>query len=459
MIPPLQLADIQGNVLQGYGFGYSAFANVRIEAPGSGRALLADLLPRVTNARRWNGEKPLVALNLAVSREGLERLDAPPLDSFPDEFRQGMAARAGRLEDTGASDPENWQPELKPGQIQLLVIVHARREKARRELLESLQDRVDSVRGLELDEPELGSVGGDDVPYTREHFGFADGFGQPAVAGQTGPEFLGQGIALSRRRFLRGSVPAGWRLIAPGEFILGYRDEDDVIPPAPRRPFAENGTFMVYRKLQQDVAAFRMLLDELADEHFSGNRELAAAKLAGRWRDGAPLMTSPGRPDAALGSDKWRTNDFRFAHDANGYTCPIGAHVRRANPRDSLPGGSERSRRHRIIRRGMPYGDPLPEGADGGDRGLLFVCFNASIARQFEVVNGWLAHGQAFGLEGGDLLTHGGEDPRMTIDGDPPVRFRSRLVHRPLVTTRGGEYLFLPSVRGLAALARGDTGA
>jgi hypothetical protein len=138
--------------------------------------------------------------------------------------------------------------------------------------------------------------------------------------------------------------------------------------------------------------------------------------------------------------------------------CPVGSHIRRANPREGLAGGAARTRRHRIVRRGMPYGPPLAGDEDDGvPRGLVFTCFNASIARQFEVVQDWCVDGNVFGLGPGDRDLLAGADrgrTGFTIAGAPPVRVPGP--GRPLVTVRGGEYLFLPSLTGLRAIAAGS---
>jgi Dyp-type peroxidase family len=274
--------------------------------------------------------------------------------------------------------------------------------------------------------------------WERENFGFRDGFSQPAIRGAPGRADRGQGVAIHR-------LDGGWRPLEPGEFVLGYHDEDGVLPDAPPPPFARNGTFMVYRKLEQNVPAFNDLVERVARQHFDGNRRLVAAKIAGRWQDGTPLMLHP-YVDEGSGAREV-LNDFRYSDDPKGRVCPLGAHVRRANPRDGLPGGAARTRRHRILRRGIPY-------AGRRRRGLIFVCFNASIARQFEVVNGWLNDGDVFGLgREPDVLAgarRGNRRVLMTIQGDPPVIFESR---RPLVYMRGGEYLFLPAISALATLA------
>ena len=452
MTVELELADLQGNILQGYGLEYCAYVNVQIDDARAGRSLVHGLRAEVTNARPWRNGKPPSTLNVAFSHEGLRRLAVPHevLDTFPDEFVAGMADRAKKLGDKGESAPAKWQDGLKAGEIHLLAIIHAKSDTARDKKLKLLRELVAAAPGTTAGGPELGHVGDSAA---REHFGFADGFGQPAIDGQTGPDYPGQGVPVGGPKGWRFWIPREWHPLAPGEFVLGYPDEDGVVADAPAPPYGRNSTFMVFRKLAQNVVAFRALLEELAAEHFSGNQEFAAAKIGGRWRDGTPLTLSPGGRDKKLAGAKWRTNDFRYYTDRDGFKCPIGAHIRRANPRDSLPGGGDRVRRHRIIRRGMPYGDPLPKGeVDEAERGLLFVCLNASIARQFEVVNGWLTKGDAFGLQHGDLLTDRTGKPAMTIHADPPVWFRPDGHHDPLVTTRGGEYLFVPSLEGLRRL-------
>jgi Dyp-type peroxidase family len=424
----LELGDIQGNVLRGYRFPHAAFVALTIRRERAGRRLLAALHPLVTDARTWHGDGPDTTLNLAISHQGLRRLGVAGsvLESFPAEFAQGMAVRAGHLGDLGASAPERWERGLRPGQIDILVMLQAGTEsllrKSRGHLLGQLGHGV-AVAGC-----EEGRALWSDAGWPREHFGYRDGISQPAIRG------------ISRSDI----TPP----LEPGEFVLGYRDEDGGLPEAPIPPFGRNGTFMVYRKLAQDVEAFRRLLRTAADEHFDGDTELVAAKLAGRWRDGAPAALRPWSSDGA-----GPLNDFLYGGDPRGRACPLGAHVRRANPRDGLPGGPSRTRRHRILRRGMTYGPASPPYRRW-DRGLLFVCFNASLARQFEVVNRWLGDGDVFGLGREPDVIAGTRDRgttvRMTVPGDPPVLLE---VPDPMVRTRGGEYLFLPGLTAIKALS------
>jgi Dyp-type peroxidase family len=434
--PAVAIREIQGNVLHGYGrsLPVATYAAITIGVPDAGRRLLARLLDAVTYASEWHDERPPWALNIAVSHRGLRALGLPQevLDPFPPEFAEGMASRAADLGDAGRGAPEMWEPELR--EIELLVVLHGRDPVVLADRERWLRARV-GRQPMHLQPAAM-------LRDRREHFGFADGFGQPAIAEAPSDNDRGQGLPGSRLR------PAQ-RGLAIGEFIHGYRDEDGQAEPLLPPPFARNGTFMVLRKLAQDVNAFDDLLTELADQHYNGDRELVAAKLAGRWRDGTPLMVRPATDRAAETPPAEERNDFDYGSDPKGYVCPIGAHIRRANPRDSLPGGFKRTRRHRLIRRGMPY------GAEGEERGLMFVCFNSSIARQFEVVNRWLNDGAPFALgRDADLLTALGENAdtlRMSIQGVPPVLVEGR----PLVWTRGGEYLLLPSRSALRALAEG----
>ena len=314
---PLHYADIQGNVLQGYRLPFAAYVNLLIPGADEGAGLLRDLTAAVTDARPWGGVKPDHTLNLALSYKGLELLDVPPeaLATFPKEFADGMAARADRLFDLGASAPDGWEDDLKD--IRLLAVIHAGSEEHRRERLDWLGGLAER-HGVT---PVLLQLAGDEERQ-REHFGFEDGFGQPGVDGQTGPDYPGQGVATVGRSWARLRTRRGWRLIAPGEFILGCIDEDTVPSYAPA--YGENGTFMVFRKLQQDVMAFRALVEELAGAHFDGNVELTVASIAGRWRDGTPLMLSPEAANPVLAGDKWRMNDFRYADDRLGRRCRWG---------------------------------------------------------------------------------------------------------------------------------------
>lgn len=461
---PLELDDIQGNVLRGYNMPCAAYRFYRIADAAEGRGFLEELLAEVTReGGQWlGGCKPDSTLNIAFTFDGLQAIGMDPkvLETFPADFREGMAARRAQraLRDTGPSAPWvlgedseqewTWERHFRPGRVHMLAMVHAKDDAIRARALSGLEERRarrgDAVESLHDD---LAAALGDG---RREHFGFTDGFSQPAIDGAPGRALLGEGVPLPGGR---------WRPLKAGEFVLGYEDEDGRIPPSPGTPFGTNGTFMVYRKLYQDVSRFRRFTETAAATPGGlGDRDSVAAKIVGRWPDGTPLVRSPHAANRAIGDDPQRANAFSYSEDGQGRRCPIGAHVRRANPRDALEGGGKRMRRHRLIRRGMPYGYPLEEGGDDhGERGLIFICFNASIARQFEVVQSWLVDGDVFGLgdESDFLLGRNEEDEtgrwKMTIQGDPPACLSPQ---EPFVITRGGEYLFLPGMRALHALAQ-----
>jgi Dyp-type peroxidase family len=443
----IDLADLQGGVVRGYGqhFDVARHLFARVRDPDAARAFLAAVAHPVTTAQEWEGERPATTLNVALSFRALQALRLAPhiLDGFPAEFRAGMAARAERL----ADEPDTWDPELRD--LEVLLVIHAQDEAAL--VAESARwERELGEGGLELAHAQDAALLGD----AREHFGFTDGFSQPAIEGVAREHVPGQGIPYKRVPWWPLSRTR-WRAIKPGEFVLGYDDEDQGPAPAPPPPFHRNATFMVWRKLRQDVAAFRVQLAAQA-ERLGLDPELVAAKIVGRWRDGSPLALRPDAPDPALGNDKRRANDFRYGDDELGLRCPRGAHVRRTNPRDALGWEGRLTARHRILRRGMPYGPPLHDGApdDGADRGLLFVCLQASIARQFEIVQAqWCNDGNAFGLgaEPDPVAGPAGRKMRHVIEGRPP-RFVSLM--RTYVECRGGEYLLVPSIGALRALGR-----
>jgi Dyp-type peroxidase family len=222
----------------------------------------------------------------------------------------------------------------------------------------------------------------------------------------------------------------------------------------------------VFRKLEQDVARFRSFFAE----NFPDRQTEIAAKFVGRWPSGAPLTLSPDRDDPAL-SELPKSNDFAYAEtDSQGFRCPIGSHIRRANPRDSFRGTPQESvesvDRHRILRRGASYGEELPEGVlkdDGKSRGLLFICVNADIKRQFEFLQqSWINNPKFLGLYNDpdpliastpavEELDGMKDPPQMTIQQDP-IRLRVHGIPR-FVTMRGGGYFFLPSISALYFLA------
>ncbi|HEX4345715.1 MAG TPA: Dyp-type peroxidase [Solirubrobacteraceae bacterium] len=457
----IDLRDLQGDILRAYGNDYdcTSYAFVKIScAPEQARAWFSGLLDHVTTAEPWKDGKPITTLNVAVTAAGLAALGVSDevVQSFSAEFLDGMSKRAERLGDVGANDPASWEPGLGTGDAHVLLTINAKSPADHKRALGKMRAAMDDAGGLRIvyqQDTEL-------LEGAREHFGYADGFAQPAVEGATDAKAPGGGVPEKDGR---------WRALAAGEFVLGYPDEDSRddpkrrLPAAPADPLGKSGTYMVWRKLEQDVALWRRVLRDAAELYHGGDDQKLSAKVVGRWPDGSPLVTHPDRPAPTFKPDARGANDFRYSDDLDGRRCPIGAHIRRSNPRDALGFEGALTFRHRMIRRGMPYGPALPAGVtqdDGTRRGLVFVSFQASISRQFEAVQmQWLNDGNIFGLgHDRDFLLGamaGSAGGKMTIQGDPPFFLSPQ---EPFVTTRGGEYLFVPGMSALAAIADGTAG-
>jgi Dyp-type peroxidase family len=274
-------------------------------------------------------------------------------------------------------------------------------------------------------------------PYNsvREHFGYRDRLSQPVIAG-TGVE----------------PTPGSGPPIEAGEFFLGYPDEEGPPTEMPQPEIlSRNGSYLAYLRMEEHVGAFRAFLQQHGET--SEEQELVAAKLMGRWRSGAPLVLAPEIDDPELGADPQRTNDFTYANtDAHGYGCPLGAHIRRMNPRDT----AANMQRHKMIRRGGTYGPPLPEGApeDGKERGIAAFVGCASLVRQFEFAMNVWANDPDFHELGNQRDPFIGTQDG-TFDMTIPKRpIRKKITGLPAFTTiRGGAYFFLPGIKALRYLA------
>lgn len=454
--PALRLEDIQGNILRPYKHRVASHIFIRFSEAGAARAWVGRLAPRVTRATPWgSGGKP-ATLNLAFTAGGLRALGvpAPTLEAFPEEFLAGMAQRAAILGDAGANAPSAWeQPHWAAGGVHAMVAIHAgSTEQVEARFAEIDPAGTPGVSVLFRDEARR-------LAANKEHFGFTDGFGQPMLEAEgTGRQFPGQGTPDGH---------GGWKPVALGEFLLGHPDEEGRLPPAAEpRELTDNGTFLVYRKLEQDVSGFRAWSAAQAAA-LGWDAERVAASIVGRWPDGSPLELRPHGPDPRLGGNRTANNNFTYGGDPDGLACPLGAHIRRANPRDGLGFHAGAIKhllgfrpeqlvsRHRMIRRGITFGPPLAAEADDGQlRGLLFIAAVASVARQFEFVQSqWLNNGNIFHLgDDRDVLT-GQHDAaaKMTVQGSPP-KFLSGIP--TLVTLRGGDYFFQPGIGGLSWLAQ-----
>ena len=435
----LELDDIQSGVLRPRPSPFAAtYIALRIDEQKAGRELVGRLARVVTPASESSSRAGDTWVSVGVSHQGLRALGVPQdsLDSFPPPFQQGMAARAHLLGDTGENAPETWEKPLGSGDVHVVITAIAPDQEHLEPALERAREAYRRLGGVEAIWRQDCHALADD----KEPFGFKDGISHPAIEGSGIP----------------GTNPHETPLKA-GEFVLGYPDEMGETPMIPQPGIlGRNGSYAVFRKLHQRVAAFRRYLKENASE--KNPEELLAAKMMGRWRSGAPLASCPMHDDPTIGLDPSRNNAFLFkSDDAIGYHTPLGSHIRRMNPRDADVAGVVRI--HRMIRRGTAYGPPLPPDVlddDGVDRGLMFAFVGAHIGRQFEFVQQeWMNHSTFFGgTSGQDPISGSGEGTGTFDVPRRPVRLRLQGIPR-FVVTRGGEYCFLPSLSALRWLADG----
>ncbi len=445
------LNDIQGGLLEEYDTLACSYVFYRIGDVASGRAWLADLAGRVTSA----AEGPERTLNVALSANGLKALGLSDavLASFPQVFREGMAARAHRLGDSGPADPANWEGGLGTPDIHAMVAITGPDAITIDQWRQALSADARTRQVEERHHVDAAVVFDRRSGCPSAHFGYVDPISQPAIAG-LGDAAPGDGARDGD----------GWRPLAPGEFLLGYVNElgEATATPTPSE-LGLNGTFVVFRKAAQDVAGFRDYLKQgamaLWGAYDEAHREKMAAKIVGRWRSGCPLALSPDHDDPAIASDPNRVNDFDYADDPDGLKCPLGAHLRRTNPRASRLTTTIDVNRKRILRRGLEFGPPLPEGApdDGIARGQAGVFVVADIELQFEFIQAeWVQKGDFIGLpsdEKDPLIGTNGNGGQFTVPGaDMPFLFDLR----QFVTVQGGEYFFAPGITALKGIAAGN---
>jgi Dyp-type peroxidase family len=483
------LRDIQGMVTSGYGhLPHTAYLFITVTNADGGRRWLSRIASSITpSQRRSAGQgvahtRPPAAVNIAITANGLRAIGLPEevLRTFPVEFQDGIASakRSRILGDTGASAPETWEiggPRTDP--VHAMLMLFAADDATLVEMCRTQRAMLGSSGGaMELP----GSMQRGFRPDSAtEPFGFHDGVAQPSIAGLSGH-----------------GVPTG-------EFILGYENHYGLIPPTPVVPremnpahtlplldspyhageqpgdLGRHGSYLVYRKLHQDVAGFWQFMAREAARQGSANAARMvwlASKCVGRWPSGSPLTLAPDADDHNLAD----SNDFYYADDLDGLCCPFGSHIRRTNPRDVLkpyPRAQSLSmtEAHRLLRRGRAYGTPLFDsrllqqtpGAelfktlatlqdDGQPRGVHFFCVNASLKSQFEFVQqAWCNNPRFGGLNDNvDPLTSSpcpADSPsRMTIPREDGALRTNPLPQ--FVTVKAGAYMFLPSLTALRFL-------
>lgn len=474
MARDLEHSDIQGIVLSAYSsLTCASYVLLRVDDPAKAKTWLSAIANEVTNAVK-PAVTPRTNLNIAITYSGLQKLgvagDVLITFSFP--FIDGMHSdrRARILGDTDANQPANWRWGNAANPVDIVLLLYGLDDAVIAEHERTQADRA-ANSGLTV----VKKLRAGRQPDAKEHFGFNDGVGQPTI----------EGTALYERQKARTGHATG---LPAGEFLMSYEDAYGNIAPSPavdpqRDPqkilprsvdakthdLGRNGSYLVFRQLEQDVAGFWRFLDEQTRVNGVSRPDAMdrlGAKFIGRWRSGTPLVKAP---DHDTWTDPKTLNDdntFDYSKDPHGFACPIGSHIRRSNPRDSLGPDAETAlisaNRHRVLRRGRSYGhrlgseaNPMPTVDDGQERGLHFICFNTDLQRQFEFVQQtWVNNAQFGGLHDevdpliGDQTSCSG---MYTVQADP-LRTRYKNLCR-FVTMRGGVYAFLPGIRALRWIA------
>jgi deferrochelatase/peroxidase EfeB len=467
----IDLDDVQGNVLRGYGLSFTSARHffLGVDDARAACALLDALVDgslgedlTVTRATQWpQRRKPGTCLNVGLTWPGLKALGVHDavLNAFPAAFCDGPAKRAELkpeeegvgLGDVGDSEPGKWIVG-GPGapEVHLVVSLYARRDWLREKVGDRLRGAFDD-HGLSDRYPCWDAHALGDAYPGLVHFGYRDGIGQPRIVDGLGNQLDD----------MQPEMPAG-DLLLGCDYVNSFDGNyAGGLPPA----LAANATYGAFRILEQDVVAFEDLLERWSQEA-DMPRELIAAKLMGRWRNGVPLALSPktDEPNPPLPDDKLDDFDYAavddhdtFYDDAHGLRCPIGAHARRLNPRGARVMGKPFSRR--IVRRNMPYGAEYDRNAPtDGPRGLIGYFLCGDLETQWEFIQRvWVNQ---------DLSTSGIRGTREPIGGSQPegggtftirtTDIRDPIVLRGLpnlVTTRGSAYCLLPGIGGLRYLA------
>jgi len=293
--PALDLHEIQATVLRQRPAPYfGSHVLFRVDDAQAGRTFLRQLTPYVDSAAGWRNDAN-AWIAAGISYANLEALGVPPdsLQSFPEAFRDGMAARARQLGDDGVNDPRNWDSPFGKGQVHIGLSIFSDSEEKHRRVLAVARAQYEGFAGVSVVAiQDFGAQPGD-----RNSLGYKDGIDQPPIEGSGVDPLPGQG-----------------RPIKAGEFILGYPGEAGVPLPMPQPDIlGRNGTYVGFRKYQSRVGAFNRFLR--ANGSTEEERELLAAKLVGRWRSGAPLVLAPDVDNPALGVDPHRNNDFNYSTD------------------------------------------------------------------------------------------------------------------------------------------------
>jgi deferrochelatase/peroxidase EfeB len=501
--------DVQGLVRFGFGKLHGAkYALARIKNLQAAQSWL--LSAEITSAVE-KSPPPAEALQVAFTAKGLEKLGVANsiINAFSHEFVSGMTepSRSRRLGDVGENAPCKWfwgHPDKAP--LHLLVMFFAKPDELNSFIQKSTGSLWNEAFWVDtwLETADLDGI---------EPFGFPDGISQPEI------DWQHQRISIPRVPIVKFQSLFGYQreysnIVALGEFLLGYCNEYGKYTDRPlvdpdaasvgllpaedapeKRDVGRNGTYLVMRQLHQDVRRFWQFLNERSGGDVAKAEALAAA-MVGRTKRGDPLAPIQQKPIPGVGpdADEIRKNQFTYDGDPKGVRCPLGAHIRRSNPRnfdfpvrptglfDKIrimlgfgPKGFRDDlissvRYHRILRRGREYGpriraeEALEQKAESeSESGLHFICLNANILRQFEFLqNAWIVNTKFSGMTGESdpLLGNREAIPGCPITSDFNIQNDRRLRDRvptleQFVAVRGGAYFFLPSLRALRYFAGG----
>jgi Dyp-type peroxidase family len=477
----LDLREIQGNIPAGFNKDFASFLFLELpNEPIQARLWLAEVVDQVATAeevkqfndlfsaiRKRRGREGVVEaawMNLAFTHEGLGKLgvDKFQLRQFPDEFREGMRNRKRIIGDVDDNDPDRWPNGLGTRAIHALMIVAADSvEDLNREVLHFLRDAAS--RGVSVVFQQDGMTRPDAPGY--EHFGFKDGISQPGIRGLVAASWPNDS----------GKDDSRQDVVAGGEFVVGYPREgssgqDEASDPlSPQPDWTINGSYLVFRRLRQDVQGFRdFVTAEAAEQAMSV--DLFEAKLVGRYRSGAPLALAdnaaedPGTAKSDI-LKKDKINAFGYSTDPDGAEVPRAAHIRKAYSRDQQLPSEGPGRPPRILRRGIPFGQSFrhsnpPESPRGGhpefpnDRGLCFVCYQRSIHDQFEFIQNQWVNQNSVPMPGDGVDPVASQSTPERSFGLPGGAIDPVTLPKQWVTTTGGEYFFSPSISALQRLSR-----
>ena len=491
----LDLDQIQGDVLVGLQKDFEVFLGFHIALVPPFKAALKKLAPEITTARKVYERELLLRLkkeahspikfnfigvNIGFTFDGLSLLGVANPQNIKDKsFKAGLVAQSPTLGDppAGPGSPATWTIG-KDATLHGLVIVTGPDQASVNAKVAELALNFGAAWTLTK---EFGMTR--KVRRGHEHFGYLDGVSQPAVRGQIDHLFPSETfLNPSLNPDNPGQGLPGADLHWPGEFVFGYPQQmrTDIDTPGPVAdgglPWMKNGSLMVFRKLKQFVPEFDSTVDAAA-KSLNMDAALLGARMVGRWKSGAPVSLSPLQDNSAQGGDELLNNDFEFGDDSDPpRRCPFSAHIRKSYPRNDITpaatGSTDFEEResseadtqtHRIMRRGIPFGEELsdPEQKQRKtlkDRGLMFVCYQTSIERQFEfIIQNWVNNR-------GFPAANTGEDPILGqhVGANRARLFTGATVNYPtgpvgpttslpadFIVPAAGGYLFVPSISAL----------